>query len=211
MSDTTLTTTTAMSNIFTLLQSVRSEADLPLHILADRRGAAMDDQMEEALALASEVKNPVARQRYLTMAARAGSEEATKRLAELHQREGLLSPYSDQVTAILARCKQANQGVYPVRREYQEDDLVTLIKAAHAGNQSAQLALAEGSCCGITGDANPADACLWAQIARSGPDESLASEAQLIISRAFGWISKGDRQELPGLVTYWEVANEDMT
>ena len=76
MSDTTLTTTTAMSNIFTLLQSVRSEADLPLHILADRRGAAMDDQMEEALALASKAKNPVARQRYLTMAAKAGSEEA---------------------------------------------------------------------------------------------------------------------------------------
>ena len=211
MSNTTLATTTAMPSIFAALQSVRLEADLPLHILADRRAAAMDDHMEVALALASEAKNPVACQRYLAMAARAGSEEAKKRLAQLHPQEGILAPRSDQVTAIFARCKQANHGLYPVRRDYQEDDLVALIRAAHAGNQAAQLALAEGSCCGINGDANPADACLWAQIARSGPDESLAAKAQQIIFRAYGWISKGDRKELPGLVNYWEVADEDMT
>ncbi len=201
----------AMPSIFAALQSARLEADLPLHILADRRAAAMDDDVEEALALASEAKNPVARQRYLAMAAAAGSKEAKERLAELHRQEGLLAPCSDQVAAILARGKQANYGLYPVRRDYEEDDLVTLTRAAHAGNQTAQLALAEGSCCGINGDANPADACLWAKIARSGPDESLAAEAQQIIYRAYGWISKADRKELPDLVGYWEVAGEDMT
>ncbi len=167
--------------------------------------------MEEALALAAEAKNPIARQRYLSIAARAGNEEAKNRLAELRQQEGFLAPCSDQVTAILGRCQRANYGVYPICRDYQEDDLLALITAAHAGNQTAQFALAEGSCCGINGDANPADACLWALIARSGPDEALAAEAQQIISRAYGWISKSDRKELPGLMNYWEVANEDMT
>ena len=153
-------------------------ADYASKQLAHRRAAALGGDGDAAMALALATDNLLVRERYLSLARRAGHPQAELYLSDMTGHHGRLpQPHAARISKL-------------VERVYRESDiswdmLATLEVAALDGNQLAQVTLANAYYSGGAGGVSIDESFLWAMIASAGPGDHLAEEARefMLLSR----------------------------